>query len=636
MVRVNREKPEEKQARVKHFLDRFLKMDSARQEWETEWHYTDAQVKATVSTDPKGKLLVNVPIERALEDINAGKYSWPIAFDVSRLDWSPDVERTQPLFFAMQDYMDRENFYMQKDAMIRDKARYGTVVAYTGIRYDSYLKYEPTEVASGLYCDDMKEILRKEYKFSPMNWPIFTVWLDDQAMNQWDQSKINDCILEEHLTVEEAKMKWQWVSGVDVNSFKAYPVQDPEYWKYNVYPNQCVISYYYNKITSDWDVILNKRECLYSWKYYHNGNLPIEVWQHFPNNASLYGEGIAKRIRWMKWYRKSILQDILDASKMSAGINLIIPENTDVNAKVWSWINVWTTSWWLTAWWVQPVPFQTRIGDMVAVLTLVDDYLMQEAGENIKAPYTSPNTTLWEIEVMEEKQQIRDRGIEAKLNFFYDGILSKFATNISMYAVWLQKTWEKTMIKDWDSEREVELQTFPSLKIKVKNHTVEKKKAMNSEWEEEERLTFKEDFGKEWSFDLDKTMVNGEFICKVQTPSTKISNAVQKDSFNKWLMWLQTISAVFSSLWINLAPIIQQELSPESIITKWKQLWEVDPKLVPKSRKSALDDEIKKEQDIALQMMGQNPLHGTLPIQNDQIPQQTAQPVPEQTPAMGL
>jgi hypothetical protein len=76
---------------------------------------------------------------------------------------------------------------------------------------------------------------------------------------------------------------------------------------------------------------------------------------------------------------------------------------------------------------------------MVAVLSLVDDYLIQDVGENIKAPYTSPKTTLGEIEVMEEKQQMRDRGIEAKLNYFYDGILTKFANNIATYAVSLKK-----------------------------------------------------------------------------------------------------------------------------------------------------------------------------------------------------
>jgi hypothetical protein len=625
MVRVIRDTADQKAARVKYFLDRFLKMDSTRQEWESEWHYTDAQVKATVSKDPKWKLLVNVPIERALEDINVGKYSWSIPFDVTWMEGSPDVNRTQPLYYAMNDYMDRENFFFQKDAMIRDKGRYWSAIAYTAVRYNSYLKYEPTEIANGLYCDDMKEILRKEYKFSPMNRPIYNVWFDDQAMNQWDQQKITDCILEEHLTPEEVKMNWQWVSGVDVNSIKAYPVQDPEYGKYNAYPNQCVISYYYNRVTSDWDVVLNKREILYSGKYFHNGTLPVELVQHFPNNSSLYGEGIAHRIRGMKWYKKSILQDILDASKMSAGINIIVPENVDVNARVWSGINVWSTSWGVAAGWIQPVQFQTRINDMVAVLSLVDDYLIQDVGENIKAPYTSPKTTLGEIEVMEEKQQMRDRGIEAKLNYFYDGILTKFANNIATYAVSLKKMEWTTKIKWPDGEeREVEQQIFPSLNIKVKDKKVEKKK----DWEWNDYLEFTDDFGKEWAFDLSETNVKWEFLSKIQTPSTKISNAVQKESFMKWLQWLQTLTAIFSSMWINLQPIIEQELNPTSIIQKWKQLYEIDPKLVPQSRKNMMDAEIKKEQDLAQVIMWWNPLHGTIPT-DAQTPQNPVQQTPQ-------
>jgi hypothetical protein len=77
---------------------------------------------------------------------------------------------------------------------------------------------------------------------------------------------------------------------------------------------------------------------------------------------------------------------------------------------------------------------------MTAVLMLVDDMIIQDAGENVKAPYSSPKTTLGEIEFMEEKQQVRDRGIEQNLNICYDDILTKTAINLTKYAVNLIKT----------------------------------------------------------------------------------------------------------------------------------------------------------------------------------------------------
>lgn len=67
---------------VRKYWDRFLKMDSARNAWEAEWHYSDIQTEATVSTDSQGKMIVNVPIEKVLLDINDGKYAQPIPFDI--------------------------------------------------------------------------------------------------------------------------------------------------------------------------------------------------------------------------------------------------------------------------------------------------------------------------------------------------------------------------------------------------------------------------------------------------------------------------------------------------------------------------------------------------------------------------
>ena len=339
------------------------------------------------------------------------------------------------------------------------------------------MRYEPKEVFNGLFTTDMDAIKRVEFKFTPLNRPINTIWIDDQACNTWDYRLADDTIIEEQITPEKAKMRYSSLPNFDVDMIKPYAMTDPYYNKFNAYPNQVLLSSYYNKIDSRRDVILNKTSELYSGRYYHQGDLPVSLGQHFFRNNSPWGEGIPHRIRAMKGYKKSIMQDILDASKMSAGINLIVPTGTEVNAQVGSGINIWTSS---DAAGTQPVALQTRIGDMVAVLQQIDDMIIQDAGENVKAPYSSPKTTLGEIEFMEEKQQVRDRGIEQNLNICYDDILTKTAINLTKYAVNLIKKTEKGQkMKVAGEEIDCSIEYFPALNIEVKNHKVETKKGVD-------------------------------------------------------------------------------------------------------------------------------------------------------------
>ena len=136
---------------------------------------------------------------------------------------------------------------------------------------------------------------------------------------------------------------------------------------------------------------------------------------------------------------------------------------------------------------------------MASVLAIIDDMIIQDAGENVKAPYTSPKTTLGEIEFMEEKQQMRDRGVEQNLNFCYDDILTKTAINLTKYAVNLVKSTETGVkIKTTKANGELEefdgeIQYFPDLSIKVKDHVVERKESKDGKVSH----VFREDFGSE-------------------------------------------------------------------------------------------------------------------------------------------
>ena len=49
---------------------------------------------------------------------------------------------------------------------------------------------------------------------------------------------------------------------------------------------------------------------------------------------------------------------------------------------------------------------------MVEILNLIDDYVIQDTGENSKAPYSSPAGTLGEVEIMEENKTIRVKSVD--------------------------------------------------------------------------------------------------------------------------------------------------------------------------------------------------------------------------------
>lgn len=581
-------------------------MDSARQNEEADWHYTDLQVRAEVSTDAKGRMLVNVPIERVLLDINDGKYSQPIPYDVIGWQWYNDPQAIQPVYFALQDFLDREKFYQEKNAAVRDWGQYGTMHMFTGIRQNSYMRYEPKEVMQGIYSDDMKEIKRTEYKYCPINIPIYNVRWDDQALNQWDYEKADDVIIEEAMTVEKIKITFSWLADFDIDKVQPYAITDPAYWKYNAYPDQWVISYYYNKVTSDWSIILNHSYSIYEWKYYHDGHLPVTAAQHYKRNDSIYGEGKPHRVRAMKWYKKSILQDILDASKMSAGINLIVWDGTEVNGKVGSGINIWTTTGgWANA--VQPVPIQTRLADMIAVVNVIDDLIAVDAWENVRAPFTSPKTTLWEIEIMEEKQQTRDRALDQNLNVFMDDVLTKTAKNLTKYMVVQEKKREDIVEEYTDKDgnkktKTITQEVYPTPVINVRGYKVEKK-VQDTKKGKKKTYTFTKDFSEDGFFTLEKSMCKWEFLVKVVTSSTKPSNAIAKNTFLQATQSLDTLANTFRLLGIPIAEDFKQQVNPKDILTKWRQLYEMTNIQPAKTGKDKIDDEINKEMEIAKLIM---------------------------------
>lgn len=93
-------------------------------------------------------------------------------------------------------------------------------------------------------------------------------------------------------------------------------------------------------------------------------------------------------------------------------------------------------------------------------------------------------------------------------------------------------------------------------------------------------------------------------MVKIVTPSTKMTNTIQKNSFTQAVQNLQVLAQTFQMFGMNLGDEIKKEMNPENIIAKWKELYEIDPKLMAKTKKGEINAEIEKEKAVALELMG--------------------------------
>lgn len=73
----------------------------------------------------------------------------------------------------------------------------------------------------------------------------------------------------------------------------------------------------------------------------------------------------------------------------------------------------------------------------------LDDLVIQDIGENIKAPYSSPAGTLGEVEIMEENKAIRLKTVDIARDICLDNALTSMLQNIQDFAPALLKEIEK-------------------------------------------------------------------------------------------------------------------------------------------------------------------------------------------------
>ena len=89
---------------------------------------------------------------------------------------------------------------------------------------------------------------------------------------------------------------------------------------------------------------------------------------------------------------------------------------------------------------------------------------------------------------------------------------------------------------------------------------------------------------------------------KVVTPSTRFSSATQQNAFTQAIENLNILAQVFTNMGIDVTDEIKKDLNPSSILSRFKQLYNFDSALVAKTKKSEIQDDIRKEQEIFMQL----------------------------------
>jgi hypothetical protein len=122
-------------------------------------------------------------------------------------------------------------------------------------------------------------------------------------------------------------------------------------------------------------------------------------------------------------------------------------------------VNVWRTT--VGAEQVQQVRPGIEAG-LLNILNVLDDLVVQDTGENVRATIDMQTDKVGIVEVMEENKAIRHKSVDENWNIYLDRVLTMMLSNIAQFVpTLLSKT---TTVKQ--GEEEVTKIEYPYIRIK--------------------------------------------------------------------------------------------------------------------------------------------------------------------------
>lgn len=560
---------------ISDYNQRWGEMKSARTQFEADWDLSDSQIEARTFYDNYGKLMVNVPLEQNLIELDIWRELWwPVNFNIDP-DWNKvDWDELQKAKYTLDYFLEQGNFYSELRQFTLENSSYWSAVFYCGNTYTATEEYElkkDIEDSEDLFYNNKnyKKIKKEKREFTPKHIPLRHFWIDDRAVYSWRIENARDCIMQENITKEELKAR-RWDNKYFMNIDKVWECTDtdPAYNQQPIDPSTVILHYYYRKEDKSYNIIANYTTLIFAGKYmYWHWELPFAMAQKYPRVNRIYWRWIPAKVRYIKAYKSQMLQNALDKVQMSSWINIWIGNNWEVDWELhtWSWeINVWRFTDSLQN--VSQYQLDWNISSIVSILQIIDDFVIQDTWENIKAPYSSPAWTLWEVEIMEENKQIRQKWIEASKNLCYDRALTMALWNIAQYAPSL-------LMKETKIDWEITKRESPAIQIR----DVEVVK----QWK---RTVFETSMWKYGYFDLKPWNISTGLRVKVTTNSTRTAlKTLEKESFRTFTDELMKLA--------QIKPDILQWLSTQDLRELMKTIYWYSDKLSATTKK----DELKQK-----------------------------------------
>ena len=521
---------------LQFFRDRLVKMRSKRPD--ADFKNYESQVNAVSFYDNDGVLNVNVPLEKTLKEIYMGRTEGRVNFDVVP-DGQASVEELQPSKYALTFYMDgngKDNFW-KENKLFRDwKATYGSGIWYTGIRKYSDTRYVLKE---DLGLDpDVDVFDQKNFdKVENQTWYLFPkaihpmdFFIDDAAYGQPDAQYAEDCIYKEKVTMSELLERY--------GDNKNYDIEGVTYWQDITPKNKddvpvdqrlVVLYHYFHRRSKKYLICANEQKIVYDGIFlYDDGKLPFVNVQHYSNPNYFWGEGIPKRVAYLKAYKSEVFQDILAGSAMSSGLHLVVG-NDDQIGQDWSLggrqMNVWRTTGGADK--VQQINTSPNLGYFTQVLELIDKEIVMNSGDNPMDTVDPGSDKVGIVEIMESNKSVRRRSVDENYNMGLDEALTMMLSRIKQFAPALYSK------KIRNSDGKLLKTIFP--RIRIDGYEVKKVAGQQ---------VFEENIGKYGYFDLKPGVVQGIGV-KIVTPSTNsVLPILERQKVNEFITNVSNLAAV--------------------------------------------------------------------------------------------
>jgi len=498
-----------------YFQDRLNFMRSKKSTITKEFDKYEKQTTAISYYDNQWELNVNVPLEENLIEIYMGRTNGKVDFAIEP-DGQADVEALQPTKFAMSFFLDwngKDNFWKENKQFRQNKAVYWTGVRFTWHRAYKDYRYEIKEDAvinDEADLQNPKNFNKSEnetYFFFPQNIHPKDFYIDDWVYGENDVQKADDCIIKERLSWMEFETRY-WAKQYNTSMVTEWTDTEPK--NLNDTPQDeryVVVMHYYHRITKKYLVVANEETVILNWIYlYNDGKLPVEMVQHYTNNACIRGNWVPRRVWYLKAYKSEVLQDILTGSAMSSWINLLVWGDDEIGQDWDVWgrkVNLWRTTWGAEN--VQQVNTSPNLWYFTTVLNLIDDLVVQDTWDNLRAPFQAQSDKVGIVEIMEANKIVRQSSVDENYNIWLDSALTMMLARIKQFAPALLS--EKIYWKDWKLLKA----TFPL--IKMDWYEIKK------EWG---KKIVVEAIGKYWYFELKPDVIQWIGV-KIVTSSTNVS-----------------------------------------------------------------------------------------------------------------